>query len=149
MLRTLADVGCCGRSSFSICQLPGTVALELFRFVPRSPEMLECVAGKPQTCCMCPEIPCPQPCWCCRHSNPVSSLPPKCHKVALVSLKVSVLLGWRNLSWLGSAAGVDVEFGELCQIVDVPYKQQTWCFLGSLQHLRGVIVLLLTSTLGK
>lgn len=44
---------------------------------------------------------------------------------------------------------VVVEFGELCQIVNIPYKQETWWLLGSLQHLRGVMVLLLTSTLGK
>lgn len=106
MLKTLADVGCCGRSSLSILWLRGTEALELFHFVPHLSEMLECVAGTPQIPCTCPGVPCPQP--CCRHSwlslsglswkrfLPVVSLPPKCHKVTVVSLKLNVLLGWRN-----------------------------------------------------
>lgn len=76
-------------------------------------------------------------------------VPECCHELAVASLKLSVFLGWRNLSWLGGSGGVEVEFGELCQIVNIPYKQETWWFLGSLQHLRGVMVLLLTSTLAK
>lgn len=67
---------------------------------------------------------------------PVVSLPPECHEVTVVSLNLSVLLGWRSLSWFGGAGGVEVEFGELCKIVDIPYKQQTWWFLSFLQHLR-------------
>lgn len=161
MLKTLADVGCCGRSSLSILWLRGAVALELFHFVPRFPETLECAAGTPQTHCTCPGVPCPQLCCCCSHSwlslsglswksfLPLVSPPPKCHKVAVVCLKLSVLLGWRISVDLVGTAGVEVEFGQLCQIVDVPYKQQMWWFLGSLQHLRGVMVLLLTSTLAK
>lgn len=62
MLKMLAGDGCCGHLSLSILWLHGTTALELFCFVPRCSETLECAA--PQTLRTCPGIPWP---LCCSH----------------------------------------------------------------------------------